>query len=128
MVLHDAQMTKFSQWWQRKVRSRYSYAQRTWLHSASLEIYYVRTNLSIWFWGYVLPLLCLSLFVPTSGISLLFLAGYSILIYRIYRHMKKRGFTTADSLLHTQFCILRKLPQVQGQIQFYIDKLFSFVT
>jgi len=44
MVLHDAQMTKFSQWWQRKVRSGYSYAQRTWLHSASLESYYLGQN------------------------------------------------------------------------------------
>ena len=59
MALHDAAMNRFAQWWQRNMRSGYSFAQGAYLHGALPERHYVWESLRPWFWGICLPLVCL---------------------------------------------------------------------
>ena len=123
MALHDAQMTRFSQWWKRSLRAGHAYAEGAWLHGRSPERHWVKESQSIWFWGLILPLLTLGLTWLTRGWSLLLLAGYPLMIYKIYRYIQQRGYSSKDTVLYAIACMLGKFPQAQGQIEFYIGRL-----
>jgi glycosyltransferase involved in cell wall biosynthesis len=124
MTLHDAQITHWGQWWKRSQRSGHAYAEGAWLHGSVPERHWVKESLSIWFWGLCLPLLALATVWITSGLSILFLLlVYALLGYRIYQHTQQRKINSRDALLYSIFCVLGKLPQVQGQIQFHISRL-----
>ncbi|WP_427162003.1 glycosyltransferase [Aliinostoc sp. HNIBRCY26] len=126
MTWHDARMTHFSQWWKRSQRGGYAYAEGSWLHGAISERHWVKESRSIWFWGLLLPLLAVIAVWPTKGVSIiLLLIAYSVLAYRIYQYILKRGFSSEDAIVYSLFCILGKLPQVQGQIQFHISQLLK---
>ena len=126
MTLHDAQMTRFSQWWKRSLRSGHAYAEGAWLYGKALERHRVKETKSIWLWGAIVPSIVISLLLPTKGWSLILLLSYPPLIYKIYRYfLQNRGFNSKNAFLYAVNCIFIKFPQVQGQIQFYINKLFK---
>ena len=60
MVLHDAAMTRFSQWWWRSVRSGSAYAQSAWTHGTNAEKYNLRESVSIWLWAVLIPAAAIS--------------------------------------------------------------------
>lgn len=123
MTLHDAAMTGFGQWWKRAVRGGYAYALGAWMHGNTPERHCVRDSRSIWFWGLVLPLFAMGLAWSTLGLSLLLLGGYPVLAWRVYRHMRGRGFAPGDSRLYAFFCVLAKFPQARGQVRFWWGRL-----
>ncbi len=123
MTLHDAQMTKFSQWWKRTLRSGHAYAEGAWLHGKPPERHWIKESRSIKFWGFILPFLTVSLIGITSGWSLLLLVGYPLLTYRIYKGKQQQGLTSQDASLYAIFCVLGKFVQIQGQIRFYMSRL-----
>ncbi len=125
MSLHDAQMTKFSQWWQRSRRSGHAYAEGAWLHGNSPERYNIKENRSICLWGLIVPGLALGLEWLTQGWSLVLLLGYAWLSYRIYRHQQQRQRSPQQASLYTLFCVLGKFPQCQGQLTFYFSQLLG---
>ena len=125
MTIHDAAITKFRQWWQRSVRAGYAYAEGSWLHGASPERHWVKESKSIWFWGLILPILVLGLIWLSKGLSLFLLLGYPFMGYKIYRFQKRRNYGNKDSFLYAAYCILGKLPQAQGQIQFHINRILG---
>ena len=59
MGLHDAAMTRFSQWWRRSLRSGYAFAQGAYLHGARPERHWVWESRRAWLWGIWVPLACL---------------------------------------------------------------------
>jgi GT2 family glycosyltransferase len=118
MTLHDAEMRHFGQWWNRSIRAGYAFAEGAALHGADAERYCVKQNRSTWFWGALLPCLTLGMAVLTSGLSLLLLAGYPIMVYRIYQSMRKHGHPPAHARLYAVFCMLGKIPNFIGQIRF----------
>ena len=122
MTLHDAQMVKFGQWWNRTMRAGHAYAEGAWLHGKSPEKHWVKESKSIWFWGLILPLLVFSMLPLTQGWSLILLGGYPVLIYRIYQR-KQQDLGSQDALLYAYFCAIGKFAQAQGQIMFYLTKL-----
>lgn len=126
MTLHDAQITRFGQWWRRSLRGGHAYAEGSWLHGHSLEKHWVKESRSIWLWGLLLPLLAIATAWLTSGLSiLLLLMGYAVLGYKVYQNTLQRGFNSEDALLYSLSCMLSKFPQVQGQIQFHISRLLK---
>ena len=125
MTLHDAQMTRFSQWWKRSVRAGYAYAEGAWLHGAPPERHWVKETRSIRFWGLIIPSVALLTALPSKGLSLLLLAGYPFMAYRIYQYARRSGLDMQDAWLFGAACILAKFPQVQGQLRFYWGKLLK---
>ena len=126
MTMHDAQITRFGQWWKRSLRGGHAYAEGSWLHGRSPEQHCVKESRSIWFWGLLLPLVAIATTPLTFGVSiLLVLTAYVLLIYKVYKNTLQRGFQSEDALLYSLFCVLGKFPQVQGQIQFHISRLLK---
>ncbi len=123
MVLHDAAMNRFSQWWRRSVRAGQAYAQGAALHGRSPELCGVRNCRSNWFWGLVLPLVVAALAWPTHGWSLLLLGGYLVLAWRVYRHSRRRSLGAGHSLLYAAHIVLGKFPQSLGQAKFFLARL-----
>jgi len=125
MALHDAQMTKFGQWWKRSIRGGHAYAEGAWLHGKPPEYYYVKENRSIRFWGLIFPLLVCIVTGLTHGWGLLLFGVYILLNYRIYNGKKQESFSHQDSFIYALFCILGKFPQAYGQTKFYVNQLLS---
>ncbi len=126
MTRHDAQMTRFGQWWKRFQRAGHAYAEGSWLHGREPERHWVKESRSIWLWGLIVPLLVLGLALPTRGLSLLLLAAYPLITYRIYRYyMQQQKLKAKDAWIYALSCVLGKFPQVQGQIQFHLGRLLG---
>lgn len=125
MTLHDAQMTRFGQWWRRSVRAGYAYAEGASLHGAPPERHWVKETRSIRLWGVIIPAIAGLIALPTHGFSLILFAGYPLMTYRIYQYASGTGLSRPDALLFAASCILAKFPQAQGQLRFYWGKLFK---
>jgi glycosyltransferase involved in cell wall biosynthesis len=61
MTLHDAAMTRFSQWWKRTMRGGHAFAEGASLHGAAPVRHWVREARSAMFWGLGLPMALLML-------------------------------------------------------------------
>lgn len=125
MTLHDAQMTKFQQWWRRSQRAGYAYAEGSWRHGNTPQKHWVKESRRIWLWGVGLPALAAIAALPTHGWSLLLLWGYPLSAFRSYRHTLSRGFSSRQAALYGAFCTLGKFPEAQGQFQFHIGRLLK---
>lgn len=120
--IHDVHMSSFYQWWKRTLRSGYGTAECAWRYGRGPERFCVRTSASTWLWALLLPVLAVVLAEPTHGLSLLaVLALYLLQAFRIahYRNLA-HGDTRSDAWLYAAFCLLGKVPQLQGQIEFLI--------
>lgn len=118
MVLHDAAMTRFGQWWRRAVRAGWAFAEGAARHGAPPERHWVRERNSIAFWGLVVPGLALALAWPTRGASLLLLAGLPALVWRVHRWAVRDGVARRDARLLAAFTVLAKFPQAVGLLQY----------
>jgi len=121
MTLHDAAITKFSQWWSRAKRAGYAYASSRALHGKSAEKFKVKEVKSILAWGACLPVLVVFLSFSHQAFLLL-LCLYPLQILRLFfrfRLFKKSAivkFSYASSIL------IAKFPQLMGLTQFVIDQ------
>jgi len=125
MTLHDAQMTRFGQWWKRSLRAGHAFAEGAYLHGQPPECHWVKETRSNWLWGLVIPGVAIALAIPTHGLSLLLLLGYGLMAYKIYRYMKGTGLSNSDAALYGVFCMVGKVPNGLGQLQFYWNKFMG---
>ncbi|ACK73638.1 glycosyl transferase family 2 [Gloeothece citriformis PCC 7424] len=125
MTRHDAQMLEFRQWWKRTIRNGHAYAEGAYLHGKPPEKHWLKESRSIWLWGLIIPLLSITPVGLTQGWSLILLAAYPLLTYRIYKSKYKQGLSSQDALLYAIFCLIGKFPQLQGQIQFHVNRLLG---
>lgn len=122
MALHDAAMTKLSQWWKRSIRGGWAVAEGAAMYGRSSERYMVRERFSGWLWGLIVPLLAFGLAWPTSGLSLLLFLAYPLLMGRVYQYRRQHGDSPAHARIYAFFCVLSKLPQVIGQIKYGVTR------
>lgn len=122
MTLHDADMTRFVQWWKRNVRAGHAYAEGNFMHGAPPERHWAKPVRSNWVWGLIIPLLAVLLAWPTYGLSLLLLLGYPLQAFRIYQYAKPRHGSSA-ALKQALFIVLGKVPQMVGQAKFSWNRL-----
>jgi hypothetical protein len=122
MVLHDADMTRFGQWWRRARRAGWAYAEGASLHGAGPERHWVRESLSILAWGLLLPAAALLLAWPSRGLSLLLLVAWPALAGRVYLRSWRGGDLPRDARLLATFTVLAKLPQAGGQLRFLASR------
>jgi GT2 family glycosyltransferase len=119
MGFHDADMTHFSQWWRRNVRSGYAFAQGAHLHGALPERYYVWESRRALVWGFGLPILCL------AACGLFGWWGLAVLLVYPLQILRRMRSTTGDSRWRAQrawFELLSKFPEALGQLKFARDR------
>ncbi len=123
MTLHDAAMSEFRQWWKRSIRGGWAMAAWSDLHGAPPERYMVRENRKHWGWMLGLPLVAIGFAGLTSGLSLLMFFGYPLLGWKIYRYRLSRGDSAADARSYAGFCVLGKVPESIGRLNYWLTKL-----
>jgi cellulose synthase/poly-beta-1,6-N-acetylglucosamine synthase-like glycosyltransferase len=123
MTIHDAAMTRFSQWWKRSFRAGHAYAEGAARHGRSAQRHFVREYRSNWSWGLALPL-AVAVAAPLShGWSLAALALYPLLFLRIaYRRHRMLQTPWRHAVLYAAACVVGKFPQVLGQLRYWVSR------
>lgn len=118
MTLHDADMTRFDQWWKRSKRCGYAFAQGAQIHGAPPERHRVVESRRGWIWAVLLPLGIVLTATVSSWLALSLLALYPVQIIRMARQ-GQRSFR--ENLIWSAFIMLGKFAEVSGQIKFLKD-------
>lgn len=114
MTLHDADLTRLGQCWQRSKRAGFAYAQGYAMHGGPPEFHKAAELRRSLAWGVFLPLLTV-LGVLISPWALLFLAIWPAQVLRLML----RGEPPARAIFHT----LSKLAEGQGALTYYLRRL-----
>jgi hypothetical protein len=121
MTLHDAAMTKISQWWKRNVRGGHAYAQGFAMHGGPPENCYRKEMRSVAFWARI-PLiltivtvgLMLAIAPRWSWVGLIPLLGYLLLATKAALYRARRGDHVGDAMLYGVAVTAAKFPQAVG--------------
>ncbi len=119
MTLHDANMTRFYQWWMRAIRSGYAYAQGMAMHGRAPEFQNIRECLRIWFWGAALPIAAYLTFLQLGFAALLILTLYPLQVMRMTISGRE---TPKVNLYYACFVMLGKFPELGGMLKFYWNR------
>jgi len=122
MTLHDAAITRFSQWWKRAKRAGYAYASSCYLHRASRERFKVKELRSIICWAAILPVFTLLFVLLDKAFIVLFLA-YPLQVTRLYLKFKYLNQPKQIRFFYALTTVLAKGPQFLGCFKFFMDKL-----
>jgi glycosyltransferase involved in cell wall biosynthesis len=120
MTLHDAAITRFSQWWRRTVRSGYAFAQGASLHGKQPERHWVWESRRALLWGFLLPIACVCCAVIWRP--------WGLILFSVYPVQLLRRATRASGPLGSRvplafFELLSRFPEALGQIKFLRDRL-----
>ena len=125
MTLHDANITCFSQWWKRSVRSGHAYAQGFALHGRDGQHYCVKSSLRIWLWAIVIPIIVSLCAVIVDPAFLLFFTIYPIQFVKIAAVANQQIDNWNYSFFYALFTIVGKWPELIGQILFIKRKILG---
>lgn len=119
MTLHDAAITRFSQWWNRNKRAGYAFAEGAYLHGKKPERHGVRQTLRALIWGACIPLLTLigGIYQP---ICFMFALLYPAQLVRIACSGAHKGRL---AWLRAYFLLLGKFAETHGFLRFIANKL-----
>ncbi|UVK85510.1 glycosyltransferase [Pseudomonas sichuanensis] len=120
MTLHDAAMTRFSQWWRRSLRAGYAFAEGAFLHGAPPERHWQRESRRAWLWGLGIPLAIVAACALLGGWGLLLLLLYPLQAVRLAR---RGGRSVRENWLQAVFLVLGKFPEMLGQVRFLLNRL-----
>ena len=123
MCLHDLDMHRFSQWWNRNVRAGHAFAEVNAMHGdAPLHFWHkeVRSN---WLWGAALPVGAATSALPTLGGSVAGLgAAYGVLFLRVYKNARARGLDAPTARAYAAFTAIGKVPTALGQAKYWLNR------
>jgi GT2 family glycosyltransferase len=139
MTLHDAAITRFSQWWTRSTRGGHSFAEGMAMHGSGESRHNVRHTLSALFYGLALPalwggsLLCAASglfffpfgigFGPLALVAIGVPAAYLRAAFGAYRDRRRRQDPRAHAALYAAFCMLGKVPETIGILTYWSNRL-----
>jgi GT2 family glycosyltransferase len=118
MALHDAAMTRFSQWWKRTVRSGYAMAEGASLHGAPPWKYNVAQTRRALIWGLALP-------AATGMLTVLHPAGLALLLLyplQALRLAMRDGLSRRAVRWRALFLVLGRFPEAQGVLKFWFNR------
>ena len=115
MTLHDAAMTRFSQWWARAVRSGHGFAQVGYLHPD----YFVRERRRVLVYGAALPAIGLIGLVVSLWITAAVVTLYGVNYLRTAQGLQREGLPRREAFRHSVLLTLSKLPNFQGMLTFW---------
>lgn len=119
MTLHDANISRPSQWFQRVKRAGHAYAEHAALHGSERERMGVKKTMSNIFWGAVVPGAVGACAVgagPLAATAAGALA-YGYLFNKSYTHERKRR-TERDAQLVAAGCVAGKIPEALGAFKY----------
>ena len=117
MTLHDAAMTRFSQWWRRCLRTGFAYAEGVRLHGAPPERHWVRESRSAWVWGAALPLAVALLALVVGAAAWWGLALYPLQMARLGWRFPGPGH---ERWARAFFLVAGKFPEALGQMKSWL--------
>jgi len=120
MTLHDAAMTRFSQWWKRSMRGGYAFAEGMSLHGAPPERHWVRESRSIVIWGILLPAATALSWAAWGVPGLALLLIYPAQIFRLFRAEVGSLRTRA---VRAVSLVLGKFPEGAGLLKFLLHRM-----
>jgi GT2 family glycosyltransferase len=115
MTHHDANMTRFGEWWQRAVRSGHGFAQVGALHPDHFKPERKR----VWIFGAVLPLLALIGLFCCWALVLLVGAAYVLSYVRTVAGLKREGVADRQAKRLSVLLSLSKIPNFLGVLTYY---------
>lgn len=118
MSLHDAAMTRFSQWARRTMRAGHAFAEGAALHGAAPERHWVKETARAVFWGAALPAVILAL-ASWNWLWAGLLLVYPIQILRI----SLRAGLTRQGVEVAVFSVLGKPFEAFGAFSYWIARL-----
>ena len=122
MTMHDAAITKFSQWWKRNVRSGYAFAEGAYLHGAAPNKHWVKESRRAMIWGLLIPILAILLGTLSWLLAVITMLVYPLQITRLaVRNLK---LTIKHPLKIAFFNVLSKFAEMYGQINYYYLRFF----
>ncbi len=121
MTLHDADVTRFSQWWTRTLRGGHAYAEGTALHGAPPERHGVKESRRILVWGLALPVIAITASPFTNGLSLALLLLYPLNTARIATRLSREGEPRPWTV--ATFLMLTKFPEAVGWLRYQRGRL-----
>jgi glycosyltransferase involved in cell wall biosynthesis len=124
MATHDANITRWTQWWSRAERFGLAAAEGAIRHGRGNERFHTRTVLKSVLTGGLLPILILALVWPTNGWSLLAFLYYPLTALRVARHVHSPLVPWRAALAFGASLALAKIPQFFGVCRFVMRRLF----
>lgn len=124
MGVHDSKINNFIQFFNRCMRTGYAFQQISNIYRGQADGLFIKENRSNWILGGIIPLAAVILIPWTSGLSLLLLLAYPILIARIYIKLRGR-WSDKDVLLYAFVCAASKIPGFLGACQYWCSRLTS---
>jgi GT2 family glycosyltransferase len=119
MTLHDAAMTRFSQWWQRSLRAGHAFAEGAFLHGAPPERHWLQESRRAWLWGLGFPLATLMAVLLLGWVGVLLLLVYPLQVLRLARRGKR---SRRECWLQAGLLVLGKFPEMLGQVKFLLSR------
>ncbi len=134
MTLHDAAMTRWTQWWQRAVRTGHTAAELLAKYGPAPEHLRMRRALSAVLWAVCVPLVWLALaagalFTGNPFLIALALCAplplYARLFVRIRQRCRRAGRSSALAGAYAVSCILAKWPETWGMLLYSVRRLLG---
>jgi len=120
MTHHDANMTRFSEWWRRTVRSGHGFAEVGRLQPD----HFVPERRRVWFYGGVVPLIALAGVLTGRWLLLLVALGiWGLNWLRTWQGLTGNGQPAVQAAHHAAYLTLSKIPNMQGMLTFYLRRL-----
>jgi GT2 family glycosyltransferase len=120
MTLHDANITRFSQWWMRAMRAGHAYAEVADMHAEHASRKRTSKSRKTLVWAFLLPAAALGLARFTNGLSLALLLLYPLNVGRIAMRLRRDGeprpWTVAG------FLMLSKFPEGLGWLRYQVGR------
>jgi GT2 family glycosyltransferase len=123
MVLHDAAITKFSQWWKRNIRGGYAFAEGAYLHGHTTERHWVVESRRSLIWGLCIPIVILLLTLFSWQMALLTSLVYPLQLTKLWLRNKQQAKPYPWRL--AGFSVIGKFAEMIGHVRFRYQKLLS---
>jgi len=125
MGLHDAAITRFSQWWKRVSRGGFAFASVSWMYRNAEQKIWVRETLRPVFWGIILPLVFI-FGLLTQMTSLIVLPPILILLLWVKITAKSLNTMSAiQSAKYGFFMVMAKFAEAMGVLKWLKDKMLQ---
>lgn len=123
MTLHDAAITKFSQWWKRNVRSGFAFAAGANLHGDLPERHWVKESRRALVWGLVIPVIALLVGIVCWLCTIMIAMIYPLQLLRLALKNKRESKLYPWKI--AGFTLLSKFAEAYGQLCFHYLRLCS---